>query len=71
MEFSVHDGRHKKGLEKQEGLRQQEPSLEEGNGGLAQGKTGILLLRRLAGEFVHGVGEGSKLPVTVGCANRG
>lgn len=57
-------------LEKQEGLRQQKSSLEEGNGGLTQGKTGILLLRRLAGELMHGVGEGSKLPVTVGCANR-
>ena len=45
--------------------------MEEGNGGLTQGKTGILLLRRLAGEFVHGVGEWSKLPVTVDCANRG
>ena len=56
---------------KQEGLRRQESSLEEDDQGLTQGKTGILPLRRLAGECVHGVGEGSELPITRGYVSRG
>jgi len=58
-------------LGKQEGLRRQESSLEEDDQGLTQGKTGILPLRRLAGECVHGVGEGSELPITRGYVSRG
>lgn len=44
-------------LGKQEGLRWQESSLEEGDGGLTQGKTGILPMRRLAGECMQGCGR--------------
>ena len=58
-------------LGRQEGLRRQESSLEEDDQGLTQGKTGILPLRRLAGECVHGVGEGSELPITRGYVSRG
>ena len=60
FQFMMADIRRRLG--KQEGLRWQESSLEEDDQSLTQRKTGILPLRRLAGEFVHGVGEGVSSP---------